>query len=175
MGLQIVPTQEEFLALCLVMLARDGGHQAATASAPAPSGAAKPSFTCAVCGKAFSSHQALGGHKSSHRRPRAELDLIRAMPVPSLSLSTAESSGSAGGSRGAHQCNVCHRVFATGQALGGHKRCHYWDSSSSYSTSGASVVRDFDLNLPATAGVWGGEDGEEVQSPHPAAKKLRRL
>ncbi|KAH7290197.1 hypothetical protein KP509_30G035900 [Ceratopteris richardii] len=27
-----------------------------------------------------------------------------------------------------HQCSVCQRVFSTGQALGGHKRCH-WGSS----------------------------------------------
>ncbi|KAL8142230.1 hypothetical protein V2J09_015262 [Rumex salicifolius] len=27
--------------------------------------------------------------------------------------------------RSDHQCPVCHRVFATGQALGGHKRAHF--------------------------------------------------
>lgn len=86
-------------------------------------------------------------------------------------------SGSSTVSGGAHQCNVCYRNFATGQALGGHKRCHYWDSSSSLSVSDSgsgSSIRDFDLNLPAVVEFWGVEDGEEVQSPHPS-KKLRKL
>ncbi|KAL6877605.1 hypothetical protein ACP4OV_012820 [Aristida adscensionis] len=34
-----------------------------------------------------------------------------------------------------HKCSVCDRGFATGQALGGHKRCH-WDSS----RAGSEVV-----------------------------------
>ncbi|ESQ30821.1 hypothetical protein EUTSA_v10012368mg, partial [Eutrema salsugineum] len=24
-----------------------------------------------------------------------------------------------------HECSICHKVFPTDQALGGHKRCHY--------------------------------------------------
>ena len=27
--------------------------------------------------------------------------------------------------RGGHECSVCHRIFPSGQALGGHKRCHW--------------------------------------------------
>ncbi|KAG8083128.1 hypothetical protein GUJ93_ZPchr0014g47287 [Zizania palustris] len=34
-----------------------------------------------------------------------------------------------------HECSVCHRVFTTGQALGGHKRCHWLTSSSVDHTS----------------------------------------
>lgn len=74
-----------------------------------------------------------------------------------------------------HRCNVCYKSFATGQALGGHKRCHYLDgflaSNSTYSISTLSSVRDFDLNLPPK-NVWGEE--EEVSSPLPV-KKQRRL
>jgi len=28
-----------------------------------------------------------------------------------------------------HECSVCHRLFTSGQALGGHKRCHWLTSS----------------------------------------------
>ncbi|XP_057511762.1 uncharacterized protein LOC130793912 [Actinidia eriantha] len=32
-----------------------------------------------------------------------------------------------------HKCSICHRVFSSGQALGGHKRCH-WLSSNIHET-----------------------------------------
>lgn len=82
-----------------------------------------------------------------------------------------------------HQCTVCGRGFATGQALGGHKRCHYWDGTSvsmsmSVSVSASSaVLRNFDLNLlpmPENAGMKRWAEEEEVQSPLPT-KKLRLL
>lgn len=142
-------------------------------------------FRCSVCGKAFASHQALGGHKASHRKPPPPLQT----QAPSSSAGDdAASSVSAGGqAAGRHRCSVCHRSFATGQALGGHKRCHYWDGLSvsvttattvSASGSAGSSVRDFDLNLmPVPAGTvaaagarrWGEE--EEVQSPLPLKKR----
>jgi hypothetical protein len=56
---QRAPSEEEHLALSLLMLAR--GHRDQQASSPAQEHA------CSVCGKAFASYQALGGHKASHR------------------------------------------------------------------------------------------------------------
>lgn len=29
-----------------------------------------------------------------------------------------------------HECSICHRIFSSGQALGGHKRCHWITSNS---------------------------------------------
>lgn len=59
----------------------------------------------------------------------------------------------------AHECNVCGKAFATGQALGGHKRCHY-DGTIGSAAAGTARVdggRDhrvgFDLNLPALPDV----------------------
>ncbi|RLN04319.1 zinc finger protein ZAT3-like [Panicum miliaceum] len=59
-----------------------------------------------------------------------------------------------------HKCSVCARGFATGQALGGHKRCH-WEracaegmavaapsSCSTLATSGSAPDTKLDLNLP---------------------------
>jgi len=69
-----------------------------------------------------------------------------------------------------HECSICHKVFATGQALGGHKRCHWGtpggnsDTTSTISsntkepplppqTSGGKGIGGelLDLNLPASA------------------------
>lgn len=68
-----------------------------------------------------------------------------------------------------HECSICHKVFATGQALGGHKRCHWAtpggnsDTTSTISsntkeppllpqTSGGRGIGGelLDLNLPAS-------------------------
>ncbi|CAN6298568.1 unnamed protein product [Urochloa humidicola] len=158
-------TEEEHLALCLLMLAR--GQRDAL---PPPR---QEQYRCSVCGKAFPSHQALGGHKSSHRyRP----------PAPSESPAASSSaSGAAGSSSGrAHECSVCRKTFPTGQALGGHKRCHY-DGAASAGTMGL-LSRGFDLNVPALPDVIAGdrcmpaaeEEEDEVLSPL-AFKKPRLM
>ncbi|XP_052146360.1 zinc finger protein 1-like [Oryza glaberrima] len=131
-------SEEENLALCLLMLARGGHHRVQappplSASAPPPAGA---EFKCSVCGKSFSSYQALGGHKTSHRvklpTPPAAPVLAPA-PVAAL-LPSAEdrepaTSSTAASSDGmtnrVHRCSICQKEFPTGQALGGHKRKHY--------------------------------------------------
>ncbi|KAL6893447.1 hypothetical protein ACP4OV_007545 [Aristida adscensionis] len=190
--------KEDYLAICLAALAgtrkvaglgqaEHGKWCPAPASAPAQQ---ELRFRCTVCGKAFASYQALGGHKSSHRKPPTGEHHATAAQGAAASagdvefVETASSDGTAAG--GAHRCTICRRSFATGQALGGHKRCHYWDGTSvsvsvsaSVSASGtgssAITVRNFDLNLmpmPENAGLkrWAEED--EVQSPLPT-KKLR--
>ncbi|KQJ86109.1 zinc finger protein 1 [Brachypodium distachyon] len=138
---QMAPSEEEQLALWLLMLARGDREQ-------------ERLHGCSVCGKAFASYQALGGHKASHRKPPS-------LPAPAAGAdeqqpqATAASSGSASGGSGgrAHVCNVCGKAFATGQALGGHKRRHYdgtIGSAAAKGTAKAAANRPgFDLNLPA--------------------------
>lgn len=171
-----VQTQEEYLALCLVMLARGDGHRQVSQFPPPPP-PPKLSYRCSVCGKAFPSYQALGGHKSSHRRPTGMEDVRLFSSF--AGNGSVSSGGSGGGSEGGrvHQCSVCFRSFPTGQALGGHKRCHYWEVSSSSDVT----LRDFDLNLPPLPEfgeeMWaagGEEEEEEVQSPL-TVKKPRLL
>nr|QHR96995.1 zinc finger protein ZAT10-like protein [Isodon rubescens] len=192
------PTEEEYLALCLIMLAR-GGTASTSAAAPPQktlqpqtrlpppppiTDSAKLVYKCSVCNKAFGSYQALGGHKASHRK----LASGGGDEHSTTSASAVTSTTSASGSGRIHECSICHKCFPTGQALGGHKRCHYEGgapsnnggaaaSSSVLSSSegaGSTIShRDFDLNLPAFPDLWsrfGGGGEDEVESPHPAKK-----
>ncbi|QCE16470.1 zinc finger protein ZAT10-like [Vigna unguiculata] len=180
-------TEEEYLALCLIMLARGGSPAAAaaipTASKPALSdnNPAKLTYKCSVCNKAFSSYQALGGHKASHRK------LAGAAEDQPTSSSVTTTSASNGGGR-THECSICHKTFPTGQALGGHKRCHYEGSGGGNGGNSAVTAsegvgsthtgshRDFDLNLPAFPDFptrFLAE--EEVSSPHPSKKPRLNL
>ncbi|XP_044509417.1 zinc finger protein ZAT10-like [Mangifera indica] len=196
------PTEEEYLALCLIMLARGGTSTTSTAGNPSWSSSEqrperlpeppslKLSYKCTVCNKGFSSYQALGGHKASHRKNSTETS------ISSSSFATAAVSSevnkatafTSGGSGRSHECSICHRTFPSGQALGGHKRCHYEGgnnnnsnhinassigatASGSFSEGGGSnSLRGFDLNLPALPEFW----SQEVESPL-ATKKPKFL
>ena len=146
-------------------------------------------YKCAVCDKQFSSYQALGGHKASHRKP--------ATTIEGLSDTTSGMPDFGGKS---HVCSICNKSFPSGQALGGHKRCHYEggvninnnkkinsaavnsnvsDGVTDTSTVTHSRMVDFDLNLPALPDNLTIEfDGvidhisfdQEVESPHPSKK-----
>lgn len=71
-------------------------------------------FECRTCGRRFSTFQALGGHRTSHKRPRVHPD--------GLELLLGAHPGKA--ATPVHRCATCCQVFATGQALGGHMRRH---------------------------------------------------
>ncbi|WVZ49009.1 hypothetical protein U9M48_000393 [Paspalum notatum var. saurae] len=75
-------------------------------------------FRCRTCGRAFATFQALGGHRTSHKRPR-----VRAHGLDLL-LGARPGKSAAAGDHDAHRCNTCGLVFPTGQALGGHMRRH---------------------------------------------------
>ncbi|KAF3329298.1 zinc finger protein ZAT12-like protein [Carex littledalei] len=69
-------------------------------------------FECKTCYRQFSSFQALGGHRASHKKPRlgpgeCTDSKLGALPKPKL-----------------HECSICGLEFAVGQALGGHMRRH---------------------------------------------------
>lgn len=83
------------------------------------------SHKCNVCGKVFSSYQALGGHKTSHR-PKLPIPTISDHSNPGSSATTDFNRISALNPSGRlHKCSECNMIFPTGQALGGHKRKHY--------------------------------------------------
>ncbi|CAM0906597.1 unnamed protein product [Alopecurus aequalis] len=106
-------------------------------------------YECPGCGRVFSSYQALGGHRASHKRintscsARKGVPAVVAIPAPEPSvdtytsfstLSPSASPDSVATGIGAakkqaaevekFECPVCFRVFGSGQALGGHKRSH---------------------------------------------------
>ncbi|KAI3785665.1 hypothetical protein L1987_44789 [Smallanthus sonchifolius] len=110
----------------------------------------KRKFECITCNKSFHSYQALGGHKASHKKLKEGLDskpeddnTIQHKPFlnhehiinmsgakPSDNDQTKKKLITCTGSLkktvvlGAHECPICLKVFASGQALGGHKRTH---------------------------------------------------
>ncbi|KAL4283074.1 hypothetical protein GQ457_16G015190 [Hibiscus cannabinus] len=192
-----VSTEEEYLALCLIMLARGEAssnpdrHRSPTAPPPAPEPITtghKLSYKCSVCNKAFNSYQALGGHKASHRKLSGGND-DQSTSTIGTSGGVLNSAASTNPSGRSHECSICHKTFPTGQALGGHKRCHYeggaGNSASAVTTSegvGSTITtthisnRGFDLNMPALpefspANFFVSAAGdEEVESPHPTKK-----
>ncbi|MCO5604756.1 hypothetical protein L7F22_058926 [Adiantum nelumboides] len=82
-------------------------------------------FSCKFCPRSFKSFQALGGHMASHGKLKSSTT-TKQRTSPShpqlgaeVNLETSHIAGMG------HECSICHRVFATGQALGGHKRMHW--------------------------------------------------
>ncbi|KAI6698241.1 hypothetical protein NL676_018360 [Syzygium grande] len=79
------------------------------------------SFECKTCNRRFSSFQALGGHRASHKKPK--LPETKPEDITKLALgSTAKTK--------MHECSICGLKFALGQALGGHMRRHRAESMS---------------------------------------------
>jgi DNA-directed RNA polymerase subunit RPC12/RpoP len=167
-----VTEEDEDMALCLMLLAHGGTGRAGPSSSSSPVVVAADStvkegkfrsrraagadgefvYECRTCGKCFPSFQALGGHRTSHKKPR-----LLPLPTPPLSspptdekTSTASPAAlvipvpatppkhevpavtavTSGGSRQQqqrsrlHECTICGAEFASGQALGGHMRRH---------------------------------------------------
>ncbi|XP_010252897.1 PREDICTED: uncharacterized protein LOC104594341 [Nelumbo nucifera] len=146
-------------------------------------------YKCTTCNKSFSTHQALGGHRSSHNKgnkfllvadtedysefaadasaAEEEQQLLGAAlsqtqvdssppPTPPEMTEVEESRSTV---ITMHQCKICNKKFATGQALGGHKRCHWISPAVAAPCSSSSVASpeqdnkkmgrkmfDFDLN-----------------------------
>ncbi|TVT97771.1 hypothetical protein EJB05_56955, partial [Eragrostis curvula] len=73
-------------------------------------------FQCRTCGRRFATFQALGGHRTSHKRPRVRAD--------GLDLLLGARPGKAAAAKDVHRGNTCGAVFPTGQELGGHMRRH---------------------------------------------------
>jgi hypothetical protein len=105
-------------------------------------------YKCKTCPRKFSSFQALGGHRAScsnkfksschgSNNMYEEIEDLTEETIDyeddlqsssledrrSLHIETGDE-GCGNRAKPAHECPVCYRVFSSGQALGGHKRCH---------------------------------------------------
>ncbi|XP_071709043.1 zinc finger protein ZAT9-like [Rutidosis leptorrhynchoides] len=130
----------------------------------------KGMFECKACKKVFNSHQALGGHRASHKKVKGcfaarndqlddnngDEDVIThdesfpfPKPISSYQFKQGPSTappplvGAARRKSKVHKCSICNRIFASGQALGGHKRCHWLTSNMSDHTS---TIAKFNLH-----------------------------
>ena len=70
-------------------------------------------FECKTCNRRFSSFQALGGHRASHKKPKLAVDEKDVKHLTKNYKGTHM-----------HKCSRCDQSFGTGQALGGHMRRH---------------------------------------------------
>ncbi|XP_030521994.1 zinc finger protein ZAT5-like [Rhodamnia argentea] len=143
--------EEADMANCLILLARGRGPVA-----PRPASAhnnnvkveASCAFSCKTCGRSFPSFQALGGHRTSHKKPKLDHDhdrngkpahitmkgndigderrSVTACTALSLQITPGAAPSSLGNksSNKVHECSICGVEFNSGQALGGHMRRH---------------------------------------------------
>ncbi|KAK8477230.1 hypothetical protein V6N13_060903 [Hibiscus sabdariffa] len=108
---EIEQEQQEEVALSLIMLSRHVGF--------------KSEFHCTTCKKIFHSHQALGGHRASRKRINGGCAENTAIETDTTKLvDEAYMSADIVVEDKVHECPICLKVFASGQALGGHKRSH---------------------------------------------------
>ncbi|CBI39857.3 unnamed protein product, partial [Vitis vinifera] len=116
-------------------------------------------YRCSTCNKSFPTHQALGGHRSSHNKFKNSQTMDDSASHEALGCNDAAAALASMLST-THQCKCCNKTFPTGQALGGHMRCHWngpSEAPSSQVTSpgeasqtGPKLLLGFDLNeLPA--------------------------
>ncbi|XP_010467471.1 PREDICTED: zinc finger protein ZAT2-like [Camelina sativa] len=103
-------------------------------------------FECGGCKKVFGSHQALGGHRATHKDVKGCFAASNSTEDPSppqeiVGQDKGKSVKLVSGMN--HRCHICLRVFSSGQALGGHMRCHWEKDQEEHQ------VRAIDLNVPA--------------------------
>ncbi|KAG6628611.1 zinc finger protein ZAT9-like [Carya illinoinensis] len=104
-------------------------------------------YKCETCKKSFRSYQALGGHRASHKKMK-----LNSAPIYKLKLEQKNAGTPSMTEKKIHECPVCLRVFASGQALGGHKRTHVTGSARPPASVRSSTMLGqafIDLNLPA--------------------------
>ncbi|KAG2323251.1 hypothetical protein Bca4012_058752 [Brassica carinata] len=107
-------------------------------------------FECGGCKKVFESRQALDEHICS-----AILNLNEDPPPPSPQQEIVDESKSVKN----HRCDICSKVFSSGQALGGHMRCHWYKDRKEKKQQASTGI---DLNVPASSTNLPGSPSETL-------------
>ncbi|XP_010444960.1 PREDICTED: zinc finger protein ZAT3-like [Camelina sativa] len=130
--------EDHEVASCLLMLSNGTPSSSSTSER----------FECGGCKKVFGSHQALGGHRASHKNVKGcfAITNVNDYPMTVTTSSDHDHQGKIVMFSGHHKCNICFRVFSSGQALGGHMRCHWEREEEPIIGVGGAL----DLNVPAT-------------------------
>ncbi|QCE07793.1 zinc finger protein ZAT5-like [Vigna unguiculata] len=162
-GLQDSTDEEEDMANCLILLAQgqsrespkhveeDVGMNYAKYSSrkfleAATLGSSRAGYyvyECKTCNRTFPSFQALGGHRASHKKPKAIMPIAQDKKHQHLLSSDEEefqlktnnnnkspfslqlsSKANLYNKSKVHECSICGAEFTSGQALGGHMRRH---------------------------------------------------
>ncbi|KAG6427460.1 hypothetical protein SASPL_111705 [Salvia splendens] len=135
--------EEEDMANCLILLSEG-------ILPPQQPRASAEVYQCKTCSKCFSSFQALGGHRASHKKPNKPTSLEEKKQLSdedtNLSLQIISHRPVSSGSPRVHECAICGAEFGSGQALGGHMRRH---KPIPGVKKARNNVLSLDLNLPA--------------------------
>lgn len=131
-------------------------------------------FECSSCKKVFGSHQALGGHRATHKNVRGCFANTRTIGECSQQLGVLEEDGRMmcplEHGRGSdnediisndnkslmllgHKCSICLKVFSSRQALGGHRRCHWEKVRDETTTATATIIAESGSTLAVVANV----------------------
>ncbi|KAG6519529.1 zinc finger protein ZAT5-like [Zingiber officinale] len=171
-----VTEEEEDMANCLILLAQGRafsepvGRREDKFTGGRLAGAGKAAggfvYECKTCNKCFPSFQALGGHRTSHKKPKLAATAATAeenkrnSPVVAAgndNLLQIGLNSSFSAKPKVHECAICGSEFSSGQALGGHMRRHRQliaaDAHVDVAKKEKSSFVSFDLNLPAPADV----------------------
>ncbi|KAF8077536.1 hypothetical protein N665_1030s0019 [Sinapis alba] len=119
-------------------------------------------YQCKTCDRTFPSFQALGGHRASHKKPKAAAGLhsdhdlkksiyndtvslhLNNVPTATPNNNSSHRSlvvyGKASNNK-VHECGICGAEFTSGQALGGHMRRHRGAVVASAASASTTTLR----------------------------------
>ncbi|MBA0841788.1 hypothetical protein Goarm_001651 [Gossypium armourianum] len=81
-------------------------------------------YECKTCNRTFPSFQALGGHRASHKKPKATLSEVAMVEAAYEEHGPNNNNNNSKVKVKVHECSICGAEFTSGQALGGHMRRH---------------------------------------------------
>lgn len=173
---------EQDMANCLILLAQ-GGQSRKLPTTSTSTIKDLFMYQCKTCDRSFPSFQALGGHRASHKRPKAgstteplinqhesnsssvfnhDSSICTTNTILSLQISpsrpdlcgTKPSNGTNRPSSKVHECSICGAEFTSGQALGGHMRRHRSSLLPRASMPSPNHESENETKKPASANVF---------------------